>query len=80
MTTPQQGSSTGSARIFSIIGAVFDVVALVLFPIVFGPIGAVLGFVAYSKGDKPLGLWVGIGGIVATIVGMVLAAAVINAN
>ena len=40
--------------------------------IVLGPIGAVLGFVGYSMGDKPLGLWVGIGAIVATVVGMAL--------
>ena len=40
--------------------------------IVLGPIGAILGFVGYSKGDKPFGLYVGIGAVVATVVGMVL--------
>jgi hypothetical protein len=81
MTTQPQGStSDSSARILSIIGAVFAVISLVFIPIVFGPIGAVLGFVGYSKGDKPFGLWVGIGAIVATIIGMVLGAIVWNAN
>ena len=82
MTTQPQSSTSGSssARVLSIIGAVFGVVALVLVPIVFGPIGAVLGFVGYAKGDKPFGLWVGIGAIVATIIGMVLGAIVWNAS
>ena len=50
------------------IGVVLDdldrdrVVALIFLPIVFGPIGAVFGFIGYSKGDKA-GLWVGIGAI-----------------
>lgn len=81
MSTPSAGSPTkNTGRVFSIIGLVCAVVALVLLPIVLGPIGAVLGFVGYSKGDKPLGLWVGIGAIVATIAGMVLAAVVYNAS
>lgn len=47
-----------------------------MFPIVFGPVGAVLGFVAHAKGDRPLGMYVGIGCIVATVVGMIIGAAV----
>lgn len=71
-------AKSGSARTMSIIGIVMAVLALVLFPIVFGPIGAVLGFVAYSKGDRPLGLYVGIGSIVATVVGMIIGAVVLS--
>ena len=51
------------------------VLALIVLPIVLGPIGAVLGFVANSKGDKPLGLYVGIGCIVTTVIGMAIGAA-----
>lgn len=72
--------STSTARVLSIVGAVLGALALVIFPIILGPIGAVLGFVGYSKGDKPLGLYVGIGAIVATIVGMILGAVVWNAT
>lgn len=76
--TSSSAAGTGTARTMSIIGAVMAVIAVVLFPIVFGPIGAVLGFAAHAKGDRPLGLIVGIGAIVATIVGMLLSAAVMS--
>jgi hypothetical protein len=79
MSTPQTGTS-GSARTMSIIGIVLGVIAIFILPIILGPIGAVLGFVANSKGDKPLGLWVGIGCIVATVIGMVLGAAVYTSS
>lgn len=69
---------SGSARTMSIIGIVLGVVALLLFPIIFGPIGAVLGFIAYAKGDKPLGMYVGVGCIAATIIGMALGALVFS--
>jgi hypothetical protein len=72
--------ASSSARVFVIIAFVLDVVALVFLPIILGPIGAVLGFVGYAQGDKKLGLWAGIGGIAATIIGMALGALVYNAN
>ncbi|MFB9314610.1 hypothetical protein [Nocardioides plantarum] len=73
-------SVDSSARAMSIIGIVLGVIALLFLPIILGPIGAILGFVANSKGDKPLGLYVGIGCIVATVVGMILGAIVFAAN
>ena len=54
------------------------IIAIVFVPIIFGPVGAILGFVGNSKGDKPFGMYVGITGIVTTIVGMVLGAVVFN--
>jgi len=39
----------------------------------------VLGFVGYGRGDRK-GLWAGIFGIVATFVGLILAAAVLHAH
>jgi hypothetical protein len=71
-------TTTKPGRTLSIIGAVLAVVAIIVLPIVLGPIGAILGFVGYSKGDKPFGLYVGIGAIIATIVGMVLGVAVVS--
>lgn len=73
-TAPSSVSS--SARTMSIIGIVLGVLAVFFLPIILGPIGAVLGFVANSKGDRPLGMYVGIGCIVATVVGMILGAVV----
>ena len=73
------GTVTKTAgRKFTIVGVVCAVVALVFLPIIFGPVGAVFGFIGYSKGDKA-GLWVGIGAILATFVGMLIGALVFHA-
>jgi hypothetical protein len=69
-----------TARVLVIVSFVLDAIALVFLPIVLGPVGAVLGFVGYAQGDKKLGLWAGIAGIAATIIGMILGAVVYNAN
>jgi hypothetical protein len=76
----QHASATTAkpGRTLSIVGAVLGVLAIIVLPIILGPIGAVLGFVGYSKGDKPFGLYVGIGSIVTTIIGIVLGAAVVS--
>ncbi len=76
-TTTGARQSQQRGRPFSIAGLVCAVVALFFLPIVLGPVGAVLGFVGYAKGDR-MGLWVGIAGIVATIAGMALAYAVLH--
>jgi hypothetical protein len=74
----QRAPRAGSSGLF--IGSIIcSVVALLFLPIVFGPVGAVLGFVDYGRGDKK-GLWAGIAGIVATAIGMALGYAVYNAN
>ena len=75
-TNPSATTASKPGRVLSIIGAVLGVIAILFLPIIVGPIGAILGFVGYSKGDKPLGLYVGIGCIVTTIIGMVLGAIV----
>jgi hypothetical protein len=68
----EPGSTRKPGRTLSIIGIVLDVIALAFLPVVAGVAGAILGFLAYRRGDKPLGLYVGIGGIVATVVGFLL--------
>lgn len=74
MSSIDPTSSTGpsTARVFSILGIVCGAVGLLFLPIFLGPVGAVLGFIGNAKGDKPFGMYVGIGCIVATVVGMVL--------
>jgi hypothetical protein len=75
---PPQPEPSSSATGFLIASAVCAVVALFLLPILFGPAGAVLGFIAYSKGDRR-GLWLGVASIVATFLGFVIGYAVLRA-
>lgn len=77
-SAPSQTATKAGGRKFTTIGLVCAVVALVFLPVIFGPIGAVFGFVGYAKGDKR-GLWVGIGAIVAAFAGMVIGALVLHA-
>ncbi len=58
--------STSAARICTIVGFVFAVLALLLNPILFGVVGLVLGVVGAVLGDKPLG-WYAAGANVAVI-------------
>lgn len=53
---PQQTGA--SARAMSIAGIVLGTAAIIFAPIILGPIGAILGFLAQKRGDKPLGLYV----------------------
>ena len=78
-TSDSAAGTTKAARGFIVGSFICAAVALLFLPVVFGPIGAVLGFVGYSKGDKT-GLWAGIASIVATFLGMVIAAMVMNSN
>lgn len=77
MTSTEAKQQAG--RAYSVGGFICAAVALLFLPIIFGPIGAVLGFVGYSKGDKA-GLWAGIAAIVATFLGFVIAAMVMGSN
>lgn len=65
---------SGGVRAMSIIGIVLGALALLFLPIVFGPIGIVLGAVAYGKGDKTVGLAALIVASVGMIAGMALGA------
>jgi hypothetical protein len=64
-------------RGFTIASFVLAAISLLFAPIILGPIGAVLGFVGHSKGDR-VGKWAGITSIVCTVIGLVLAAVVIK--
>jgi hypothetical protein len=80
MTSPATTSQHSDARILTIISFILGAIALFIVPIVLGPVGAVLGFVGMARGDKPLGMWAGIWCIVATVLGFVLAAVVLQAS
>ncbi len=67
-------STTPEGRTLTIVGFVLAGLAIIVVPIVLGPVAAVLGGIAMKKGD-PLGRWALIAGIAATIVGMALGAA-----
>ena len=71
---PRQG-----AQIFSILAIICGVVAILIFPIIFGPIGIILGVVARSRREP---LWkVAIGVAVAGMVlGFILAAIVLSSD
>lgn len=69
---PQQTSN-----VLSIIAIVFGVIAVVFFPIVFGPLGIICGGIALSRKERlaKIGLGVAIAGMIA---GFILAAVVFS--
>jgi hypothetical protein len=60
-------------------GFVCGILAVLVLPIILGPLGVIFGFVGNSKGDRK-GLWVGIGSIFTTIAGMALGLLVLEAT
>ncbi|MEU7610776.1 MULTISPECIES: hypothetical protein [unclassified Micromonospora] len=67
-----------AARILTIVGFVFAVLALLLPPIVFGVLGIVAGIVGAVLGDKPLGWYAAAASLVGAIIGTAIAAALLN--
>lgn len=53
-------------RKYSNLGIVFAVISLLILPIIFGPIGVILGVLGYMKGDEKRG-------IIAIILSVILA-------
>lgn len=76
-TEERPATQPSQARGYVIGGAILAFAALLFLPIILGPIGAVLGFVGYSKGDRR-GLWVGVGAIVATFLGLLIGVIALN--
>ncbi|WP_320065325.1 hypothetical protein [Micromonospora sp. RTGN7] len=70
---------SNAARICTILGFVFAVVAVIVLPPFFGLAGVVLGVVGAMKGDKPLGWYAAAASVAGAVLGMVLAAAILNA-
>ncbi|ONI91993.1 hypothetical protein ALI144C_00265 [Actinosynnema sp. ALI-1.44] len=61
-----------SARVCAIVAFVLAAIAILFFPIIFGPGAIILGIVATAMGDKALGKWAIAAGVVGTILGFVL--------
>ena len=75
---PSQVDARAVGRPWTIGAFVLAAAAFLLSPIIFGPIGAIVGWMGYRKGDR-LGLWAmwtAIGAALATL----LLAAVVVAN
>ena len=72
-------ATRNQGRPFTIVGFILAAVAVFVVPIILGPLGAVFGGVGYARGDRRLGLWAVAAGVVGTILGIVLAAAVFKA-
>ncbi|MGS2614612.1 hypothetical protein ACVCAH_08795 [Micromonospora sp. LZ34] len=69
---------SNAARICTILGFVFAVLALLLNPIIFGILGVILGVVGAVLGDKPLGWYAAVASVVGAVIGLVLVAAIVN--
>ncbi|MCM0677159.1 hypothetical protein NCC78_21050 [Micromonospora phytophila] len=69
---------SNAARICTILGFVFAVLALLLNPIIFGVIGVVLGIVGAVLGDKPLGWYAAAANVAAIIISLLIINAIVN--
>ncbi|MEV5767232.1 hypothetical protein AB0L34_22085 [Micromonospora sp. NPDC052213] len=69
---------SGAARICTILGFVFAVIAILFLPPLFGLVGLILGIVGAVLGDKPLGWYAAVASVAGAIIGMVIGAALYN--
>ncbi|MGQ5260139.1 hypothetical protein ACTWLT_05225 [Micromonospora sp. ZYX-F-536] len=69
---------SNAARILTIVGFVFAVLALLLNPIIFGVLGVIAGIVGAVLGDKPLGWYAAAASVVAAVISLVIISALIN--
>ncbi|MFF0369122.1 hypothetical protein [Micromonospora sp. NPDC005087] len=69
---------SNAARILTIVGFVFAVLALLLNPIIFGVLGVIAGIVGAVLGDKPLGWYAAVASVVAAVISLVIISALIN--
>ncbi len=79
VVNPGPARASSSARIMTIAAFVCAVIALFFIPIVFGLIAIILGVVAATRGDKPLGWYAAGAGAAGAIIGMILGAIVYSA-
>lgn len=74
--TAHPAAAANPANTLSILGIVFGGIAFLLFPVLFGPAGLILGAVGLTKGEKlaPVALAVaGAGLVVGIVLGAILA-------
>jgi hypothetical protein len=79
-TTNPAPSRVGTpARICTILAFAFAVIAIFLVPLLFGLLAIILGVIAATQGDKPLGWYAAGAGAAGAIIGMILGAIVYSA-
>jgi uncharacterized membrane protein HdeD (DUF308 family) len=81
MSTPTRARTrphSSAARVCTIIAFVFAALAVIFFPPVFGVAALVLGIVGGALGDRPLGWYAAAAGVLGGVIGIVLAAVVMN--
>ncbi|GAA4562231.1 hypothetical protein GCM10023176_02820 [Micromonospora coerulea] len=69
---------SSAARVCTILGFVFAVIAVFFLPPFFGLAGLILGIVGAVLGDKPLGWYAAAASVVGAILGLIIAAALFN--
>jgi uncharacterized membrane protein HdeD (DUF308 family) len=69
---------SGAARVCTILAFVFAAVAVIFLPPVFGVAALVLGIIGGALGDRPLGWYAAAAGVLGGVIGLVLAAVVMN--
>lgn len=69
---------SSAARVCTILGFVFAVIAIFFLPPFFGLAGLILGIVGAVLGDKPLGWYAAAAAVVGAILGMVIGAALMH--
>jgi uncharacterized membrane protein HdeD (DUF308 family) len=81
MNTPTPARTrprSSAARVCTIIAFVFAALAVIFFPPVFGVAALVLGIIGGLLGDRPLGWYAAAAGVLGGVIGLILAAVVIN--
>jgi hypothetical protein len=78
-TNPVPAGAGRAARICTIVAFAFAVIAIFLVPILFGLIAIILGVIAATQGDKPLGWYAAGAGAAGAVIGMILGAIVYSA-
>jgi hypothetical protein len=73
---PPSGGRRG--RNWAIAGMISGAVAVVLLPVVFGPLGAALGIVAFVKGSRGPGVAAIVAGVLGLMLGVVLSAVLLS--
>ena len=78
-TTPAPARAGRGARICTIVAFAFAVIAVFFIPILFGLLAIILGVIAATQGDKPLGWYAAGAGAAGAVIGMILGAIVYSA-
>lgn len=73
---PPPGGRRG--RNWAVAGVISGVVAVLLLPVVFGPLGVALGIVAVVKGSRGLGAAAIFAGVLGLVLGVVLGAVLLS--